>query len=76
VLRVFDAHGLHAETGPMSTVLSGGDGALFAGLHEAVLAAAHRGKMVMVIIVSNACEVPEAPPAAASEPGRPEPEAA
>ena len=58
VLRVFESHGLNAETGPMSTVLAGNDGALFAALHEATLAAARLGKMVMVITVSNACAVP------------------
>jgi uncharacterized protein YqgV (UPF0045/DUF77 family) len=64
VLHVFKAHGLRAETGPMSTVLFGEDVALFAALHEATLGAANRGKMVMVITVSNACAVPEAPSAA------------
>ena len=59
VLRVFEAHGLHAETGPMSTVLAGDDATLFSALHEATLAAARLGKMVMVITVSNACAVPE-----------------
>jgi uncharacterized protein YqgV (UPF0045/DUF77 family) len=63
VLHVLKAHGLQPETGPMSTVLSGDDVVLFAALHEATLAAAGLGKMVMVITVSNACAVPEAPPA-------------
>lgn len=58
VLKVFEAHGLHPETGPMSTVLTGDDTVLFAALHEATLAAAQSGRMVMVITVSNACAVP------------------
>ncbi|MEX2230087.1 MAG: YkoF family thiamine/hydroxymethylpyrimidine-binding protein [Dehalococcoidia bacterium] len=60
VLRVFETHGLQVAPGPMSTVLSGDDAALFAALHEATRAAAGLGKMVMVITVSNACAVPEA----------------
>ncbi len=62
VLRVFAAHGLYVETGPMSTVLSGEDAALFTALHEATRAAARSGPMVMTITVSNACAVPEAQP--------------
>ncbi len=58
VLRVFADHGLHAETGPMSTVLMGDDAVLFAALHEAAVGAARSEKMVMVITVSNACAVP------------------
>ncbi len=59
VLRVFEAHRLRVETGPMSTLLFGDDAALFTALHEATLAATRSGKMVMVFTVSNACEVPE-----------------
>jgi len=58
VLRVFEAHGLHPQPGPMSTLLSGDDAPLFAALHEATQVAAGLGKMVMVITVSNACAVP------------------
>jgi uncharacterized protein YqgV (UPF0045/DUF77 family) len=57
VLRVLKQHGLHVETGPMSTLLYGDDDVLFAALHEAAAAAARLGKMVMVITVSNACAV-------------------
>ena len=59
-LRVFEAHGLHPETGPMSTVIAGEDAALFTALQEATRSVAALGKMVMVITVSNACAVPEA----------------
>ncbi len=61
---MFEAHRLRPDTGAMSTVLSGDDDVLFAALHEAASAAARFGKMVMVITVSNACTVSDAPPAA------------
>lgn len=64
VLRVFEGHGLRAETGPMSTVLYGDDEALFGALHEAAKVAAGASKMVMVITVSNACSVDIAEPPA------------
>lgn len=60
VLAVFRSHDLHVETGPMSTVLTGDDAALFAALREAATVAARSAKMVMVITVSNACAVPDA----------------
>lgn len=60
VLQVFAAHRLRVDTGPMSTVLSGDDTVLFAALHEATVAAARLGRMVMVVTVSNACAVPAA----------------
>lgn len=59
-LRVFEAHGLHPETGPMSTLIAGDDAVLFTALHEAAEAVTAIGKMVMVMTVSNACAVPEA----------------
>lgn len=59
VLRIFEAHGLRVETGPMSTLLYGDDATLFKALHEATLAATRSGKMVMVVTLSNACAMPE-----------------
>jgi uncharacterized protein YqgV (UPF0045/DUF77 family) len=63
VLGVFETRRLRPETGTMSTVVCGDDDVLFAALHEAALAAARLGKMVMVITVSNACALPDTPPA-------------
>jgi len=57
-LAVFAAHDLRVDTGPMSTTLSGEDDVLFAALHEATMAAASLGRMVMVVTLSNACAVP------------------
>ena len=57
VLQVFETHGLHVDTGPMSTVLTGEDSAVFAALHEATNSAMRFGKMVMVVTLSNACAV-------------------
>jgi uncharacterized protein YqgV (UPF0045/DUF77 family) len=75
VLGVFEAHGLRPETGVMSTLLTADDDVLFAALREAASAAARSGKMVMVITVSNACAVPNAPPADAIDAERRGPEA-
>jgi uncharacterized protein YqgV (UPF0045/DUF77 family) len=66
VLAVFKAHGLRVATGVMSTVLVGDDAALFAALHEATLAAAHRGSMVLAITLSNACVGPDISPDSAN----------
>ena len=57
VIEIFQKHGLHVEIGPMSTLLSGEEGTLFAALHEAARAAGDAGKMVMVVTISNACTV-------------------
>lgn len=58
-LDVFRRHGLEVTPGPMSSVVSGDDDALFAALKEAFLQASAQGEVVMVVTLSNACPVPE-----------------
>ncbi len=50
-------HGLDPEVGPMSSMVSGSSGTVFAALHDAFAAAAS-GSCVLVVTVSNACPVP------------------
>lgn len=57
VIEIFQKHGLHVDIGPMSTLLSGEEGTLFAALREAARTAGDAGKMVMVVTISNACTV-------------------
>ncbi len=57
VLDVFRRYDLHMDIGPMSTILSGGEEALFAALREATTEACASGKMVMTVTLSNACAV-------------------
>ena len=54
-------HGLHAETGPMSTYVAGEDQALFAALQDAFARAAGLGPIVMIVTLSNACPIPDSP---------------
>lgn len=56
--KAFDHHGIERETGPMSTLLWGEDGRVFAALHEAFLKVAEVGETVMTVTVSNACPWP------------------
>ena len=56
----FRAHGLDVRPGPMSTVVSGEDVAVFQALREAFGEAAREAETVMTVTVSNACPVPEA----------------
>ncbi|MGQ9492570.1 MAG: thiamine-binding protein [Anaerolineae bacterium] len=60
VWQVFQAHGLHYEPGPMSTLVQGDEEAVFTALHGAFHAASQYGATVMVAMVSNAC--PRLPP--------------
>ena len=55
VLRIFREHGLEVEPGPMSSLISGEDGAIFAALRNAFARAAELGEVVMVVTLSNAC---------------------
>jgi uncharacterized protein YqgV (UPF0045/DUF77 family) len=55
VWRAFEAHSLHYEPGPVSTLLEGEEGAVFAALRDAFAAASEHGGTVMVVTVSNAC---------------------
>jgi uncharacterized protein YqgV (UPF0045/DUF77 family) len=50
-------HGLDAEVGPMSTLIAGPSATVFAALHDAFVAAA-AGGCVLVATVSNACPQP------------------
>ncbi|MDT8366768.1 MAG: YkoF family thiamine/hydroxymethylpyrimidine-binding protein [bacterium] len=56
--QVFDHHGIERETGPMSTLMWGGDDKIFAALHEAFLRVAAVGEAVMTVTISNACPWP------------------
>ena len=56
----FRAHGLDILSGPMSTVVSGEDDAVFRALKEAFKGIAADAEVVMSVTVSNACPVPEA----------------
>jgi uncharacterized protein YqgV (UPF0045/DUF77 family) len=51
------ARGLVPQIGPMSTIVVGEDGAIFAALSEAFARAAESGAVVMALTVSNACPV-------------------
>jgi uncharacterized protein YqgV (UPF0045/DUF77 family) len=57
VRTVFSAHGLQAEVGPMSTLVTGAVEEVFAALQEAFVEAAATGHVVMTITLSNACPV-------------------
>jgi uncharacterized protein YqgV (UPF0045/DUF77 family) len=57
------AAGLESHVGPMSTLVTGEVGGLFAALQAAFVAAAEHGPVVLTLTLSNACPVPE-PPAA------------
>jgi uncharacterized protein YqgV (UPF0045/DUF77 family) len=57
-LELFRAHGLDVTVGAMSTLVSGGDDAVFAALQEAFRRAAEAGDVVMVVTFSNACPLP------------------
>jgi len=60
VLNTFREHSLVVSPGPMSTLISGDDKNLFAGLQAAFQRAAGQGRVVMVVTFSNACPVPAA----------------
>jgi uncharacterized protein YqgV (UPF0045/DUF77 family) len=48
---------LRPQIGPMSTVVTGDAGVVFAALQEAFAQAAAAGHVVMTVTVSNACPV-------------------
>jgi tRNA-Thr(GGU) m(6)t(6)A37 methyltransferase TsaA len=58
-LRIFREHGLDVNPGPMSTLISGDDEAIFAALQSTFQHAAEQGQAVMVVTLSNACPIPE-----------------
>jgi uncharacterized protein YqgV (UPF0045/DUF77 family) len=59
-LQVFEAFDLGVDAGPMSTVVTGEDQAVFAALREAFLRVTEQGEVVMVVTMSNACPLPAA----------------
>ena len=58
VRETLEAHGLQAQVGPMSTIVTGESSIVFAALAEAFDNAARTGEVVMTLTVSNACPVP------------------
>ena len=58
VRETLEAHGLRAQVGPMSTIVTGETGIVFAALAEAFDKAARTGEVVMTLAISNACPVP------------------
>lgn len=58
VRGTLEAHGLRAQVGPMSTIVTGETGIVFVALAEAFDKAARTGEVVMTLTVSNACPVP------------------
>ena len=56
-VAVFRRSGLKVTPGPMSTMIAGGDEAVFAALRDAFRATAEN-EVVMVVTLSNACPVP------------------
>ena len=57
-VATFQEHDLDVEPGPMSTLITGDDVAIFGALQEAFREAAGQGHLVMVVTFSNACPVP------------------
>lgn len=56
-LAAFRRHELEVQPGPMSSIITGDEGAVFAALREAFCQAAEQGQVVMVVTLSNACPV-------------------
>jgi uncharacterized protein YqgV (UPF0045/DUF77 family) len=61
-LHVFQAHGLVVRPGDMSTLVTGSDEAVFDSLKEIFAQTALQGDVVMVVTLSNACPMSDAPP--------------
>jgi uncharacterized protein YqgV (UPF0045/DUF77 family) len=57
-VRALAQRGIEAQVGPMSTLLSGEAGDVFAALSEGFEQVAAQGAVAMVVTVSNACPVP------------------
>jgi tRNA-Thr(GGU) m(6)t(6)A37 methyltransferase TsaA len=60
-LWIFEKHGLHVESGAMSSLIAGDDAVVFAALQEAFRCAAEQGEVVMVATFSNACPMSSRP---------------
>ena len=57
VKSILEAHGLHPNIGPMSTLVTGAVEDVFAALQEAFMQAAATGHVVMTVTFSNACPI-------------------
>jgi len=57
VREALEREGLAAEVGPMSTLVTGEAGRIFAALQRGFEEAAARGPVALVITLSNACPV-------------------
>ncbi len=57
-VRILQKYDLQVEMGPMSTVVWGEEGEVFAALQQAFHQAAEKGDAVMVVTFSNACPRP------------------
>ena len=62
VRQALEDRGLQPQVGPMSTVATGEEAAVFAALQEAFRRAAATGQVVMTVTVSNACPLREPAP--------------
>lgn len=60
VLGLFRERGLDVIPGPMSSVITGDDAAVFGALQEAWEHTAGQAEVVMVVTFSNACPLPPA----------------
>jgi uncharacterized protein YqgV (UPF0045/DUF77 family) len=54
-LRILREHGLDVEPGMMSSLVTGEEAAVFAGLQEAFHLIAAESSVVMVVTLSNTC---------------------
>jgi uncharacterized protein YqgV (UPF0045/DUF77 family) len=57
-VQEFRGRGLEVQPGTMSTLITGSEASVFAGLQAAFHKACGHGKVVMVVAVSNACPLP------------------
>lgn len=57
-VRTLQKYGLQVEMGPMSTLVWGEEGEVFAALQQAFHQAAEKGDAVMVVTFSSACPRP------------------
>jgi uncharacterized protein YqgV (UPF0045/DUF77 family) len=58
-LKVLEHEKLEAHVGPMSTLVTGDSGRVFAALREGFEQAARLGPIVMTVTVSNTCPADE-----------------
>lgn len=56
-IDIFQRHSLGVVFGPMSTLITGDDAAVFSALQEAFQHALKEGRVVMVATFSNACPI-------------------